>query len=100
MVLDREFSYEGFFDACLEEGERLPMVLQPGQCIVREGVYYKGAVKLNLIGKWGKGFSSPLWLLILLKHKLPYTKGHIQEILQNLLSFLWGNTYNIVQTPV
>ncbi len=200
IVLDREFSYEGFFEACLEEGinlvvrlnveggvvikdedgERLPMVLQPGQCVVREGVYYKGAVKLNLIGKWGKGFCGPLWLItnlppkeacdvyyermkieecfrdlkgllglgqvmnrkrenmekmtamllmayalglligeeirqrlyperlralfsglhILLKHRLPYPKEHLQEILQSLLYFLWGNTYNIVRTPV
>lgn len=198
--MDREFSYQGFFEACLEEGlnlvvrlnvesgvvikdedgERLPMMLRPGQCIVREGVYYKGAVKLNLIGKWGRGFSGPLWLItnlppqeactmysermkieesfrdlkgllglgqvmnkkrqnmekmiamllmayvlglligeeirqrlylerlrpffsglhILLKHKLPYPKESIQEILQSLLNFLWGETYNIVRTPV
>lgn len=200
IVLDREFSYEGFFEACLaeginlvvrlnvesgvvikdEDGERLPMALKPGQCVVREAVYYKGSVKLNLIGKWDKGFSGPLWLItnlppkeacevysermkieesfrdlkgllglgqvmnkkrenmekmiamllmayvlglligeeirqrlyperlrpffsglhILLKHKLPYLKEPIKEILQSLLNFLWGKTYGIVRSPV
>ena len=32
-----------------------------------EGVYYKGKVKVNLAGKWEKGFNKPLWVIGSLK---------------------------------
>ncbi len=83
IVLDREFSYEGLLEACLEEGiniivrlnvgsgvvlkdedgERLALELSPGQRVVKEGVYYKGRVKVNLVGQWKKGFGEPLWVI-------------------------------------
>jgi hypothetical protein len=83
IVLDREFSYEGFIEACQEEGidviirlhvgsgviirdeegERLSLELRPGQTVVKEGVYYKGRLKVNLVGKWQRGFTEPLWLI-------------------------------------
>ena len=32
-----------------------------------QGVYYKGKVKVNVAGKWEKGFKEPLWVIGSLK---------------------------------
>lgn len=83
LVLDREFSYEELLSDMKseginfvirlnvsnkpnifnEEGEKIPLKLSPGETVVYNGVYYKGKLEVNLIGKWEKGLKEPLWLI-------------------------------------
>jgi hypothetical protein len=84
LVLDREFSYLellhnlveekvnfvirlrlgrnalGFFD---REGDRVLLKIKPGQQVILKDVFYKGQVRVNLIGRWKKGLGSPLWIM-------------------------------------
>lgn len=84
LVLDREFSYlelllglvaEGlhfvirlnlgshppkFWDA---DGREVSPEVLPGETVVYRKVWYKGQVRVNLIGTWQKGFSEPLWVM-------------------------------------
>jgi hypothetical protein len=83
LVLDREFSYEDLFTDMVsdgikfvirlkagnnptiinESGEKISLLLSPGKTECHRGVYYKGKVMVNLIGKWDKGFSEPMWVI-------------------------------------
>ncbi len=83
LVLDREFSYEELFaDMVSEEikfvirlntgnkpnitnelGEKVSLTISPGETVVHRGVYYKGNIEVNLIGKLEKGFSEPIWII-------------------------------------
>ena len=83
LVLDREFSYEELFADMVtegikfvirlktgnkpniinESGEKISLLLNPGKTECHRGVYYKGKVEVNLIGKWDKGFSEPMWVI-------------------------------------
>ncbi|MFN3466492.1 MAG: transposase [Candidatus Brocadiales bacterium] len=83
LVLDREFSYEALLADCMaegvnfvirlnvaskvvitdEEGERLNLHIEPGQTVLKEGVFYKGKVRVNLAGHWRKGLAEPLWVI-------------------------------------
>ena len=38
-----------------------------GEEVHYEGVYYKGKVKVNLAGKWERGFNEPVWAIGSLK---------------------------------
>jgi hypothetical protein len=87
LVLDREFSYEAMFAEIAEtdmryairlktgnnptilneEGEKISLTIGVGEEEYYEGVYYKGKVKVNLAGKWEKGFKKPLWVIGSLK---------------------------------
>ena len=87
LVLDREFSYELMFAEIAEtdmryairlktgnlptilneEGEKISLTVGIGEEVHYEGVYYKGKVKVNLAGKWEKGFKEPLWVIGSLK---------------------------------
>lgn len=87
VVLDREFSYETFLEACRQEGieviirlnassrvsirdeeaEEITLELRPGERVIRKGVYYKGRQRVNLAGQWGRGFGEPLWLITTLE---------------------------------
>lgn len=84
LVLDREFSYlelllnlvqeqvnfvirlklgshpPKFWDA---DGREVTLTISPGETVIHNRVWYKGQVCLNLIGKWKKGFSQPLWVM-------------------------------------
>jgi len=84
LVLDREFSYlellynlvaEGihfvirlnlgshpptFLDA---EEREVTLSISPGETVKMEGVWYKGAVCVNVIGTWKRGLSEPLWVM-------------------------------------
>lgn len=80
LVLDREFSYEGLFQAAEEEGvqyvgrlnlgsrptltdaagNKLTLSLKPGERMVYRGVFYKGKVKGNGAGEGRKGLKEPL----------------------------------------
>jgi hypothetical protein len=83
LVLDREFSYEWMFENMVtedikfvirlkvgnnptvlnENGEKVPLLLNPGDEVYLRGVYYKGNVEVNIAGKWEKGFSEPIWVV-------------------------------------
>jgi len=83
LVLDREFSYEELFADMVtegikfvvrlktgnkpniinESGEKISLLLTPGKTEIHRGVYYKGKVEVNLIGKWDKGFVEPIWVI-------------------------------------
>lgn len=84
LVLDREFSYlellhnlvaEGvhfvirlnlgshppiFWD---KEGRRVELRIRPGEKRVHTNLFYKGEVRVQVIGQWQKGFSEPLWVM-------------------------------------
>jgi hypothetical protein len=84
LVLDREFSYlelllnmvaekvhfvirlnlgshpPTFLD---EEGQRVDLSLSRGEERVIPHVFYKGQVPVNLIGRWRRGFTQPLWVM-------------------------------------
>jgi len=87
LVLDREFSYELLFEEVAEseiryairlktgnnptildeDGNRISLTVGIGEEVYYEGVYYKGKVKVNLAGKWERGFEKPLWVIGSLK---------------------------------
>ena len=83
LVLDREFSYEGLLEDLVvesinfvirlntsngvsildEEKKPISLTISPGQTVYHKGVYYRGKVKVNLVGYWKPGLSEPLWLI-------------------------------------
>jgi hypothetical protein len=83
LVMDREFSYEGFLaDLIAEElrfvirlnvgsgvhlvdefGERVSLSLSPGEQRFFKRVKYKGKVEVNLAGYWRPGLKEPLWVI-------------------------------------
>lgn len=46
-----------------EEGNKVSLLLSPGEEVYLCGVYYKGKIKVNIAGKWEKGFSEPIWVM-------------------------------------
>jgi hypothetical protein len=84
LVLDREFSYlelmtnlveEGvhfvirlhlgshpptFYD---DEGRRVHLTLSPGKTAVYPRLFYKGQIRVGVIGRWKPGFDEPLWVM-------------------------------------
>ncbi len=83
LIMDREFSYESFFAEMVasgiqfiirlktgnnptilnEEGEKISLTVGIGEQEHYQGVYYKGKVKVNLAGRWDKGFNEPMWVI-------------------------------------
>jgi hypothetical protein len=83
LVLDREFSYEWFFENMLiegikfvirlnignnptvlnENGDKISLTINPGDEVNMRGVYYKSKLEVNISGKWDKGFSEPMWVI-------------------------------------
>jgi hypothetical protein len=83
LVLDREFSYESMLDEAViagirfvirlnvgnkptivnENGDKVSLTVGVGEEVHYQGVYYKGKIKVNLAGKWEKGFSEPVWVI-------------------------------------
>jgi hypothetical protein len=82
LVLDREFSYLGLFEALEasgvkyvirlnvarrpaitdEDGQRVELVVEPGKKVLRRNVTYLGRVRGNLAGYWAEGFDEPVWV--------------------------------------
>lgn len=84
LVLDREFSYlelllnlmeeqlkfvirlnlgshpPKFYD---QEGQEVALTISSGETVIHNNVWYKGQACVNLIGRWRKGFSEPLWVI-------------------------------------
>jgi len=42
---------------------RVSLMLSPGEEVYLRGVYYKGRIKVNIAGKWEKGFAEPIWVM-------------------------------------
>jgi hypothetical protein len=83
LVLDREFSYEGLLEDLVsenihfvirlntgngvslldEEKKPISLTIAPGQTVCHKGVYYRGRVKVNLVGYWKPGLKEPLWVI-------------------------------------
>lgn len=84
LVLDREFSYLELLLRLVEErihfvirlnlgshpprfwdseGREVSLEILPGETVVYRDVWYKGQVRVNLMGTWRKGFSEPLWVM-------------------------------------
>jgi hypothetical protein len=84
LVLDREFSYLELLLNMLEEqlkfvirlnlgshapkfcdrrGREVALSISPGETVVHNNVWYKGKACVNLIGRWKKGLSQPLWVI-------------------------------------
>jgi hypothetical protein len=113
LVLDREFSYLELLLNLVEEqvnfvirlklgshppkiwdadGQEVVLTISPGETVIHNRVWYKGKVCVNLIGKWKKGFSEPLWIVT----NLPAQEGlriyrarmKIEESFRDLKSLL------------
>jgi len=84
LVLDHEFSYEDLLESLVseglkfvirlklgsnppllfnDEGQRVGLVLEPGQHKSYRGSHYKGKVPVNIAGAWRKGLGEPLWVM-------------------------------------
>ncbi len=84
LVLDRDFSYLDLLEHLTAarvnfvirlnlrshppkllnaEGREVDLSLEPGQTVVLRDIRYKGKVRINLIGRWKKGLSEPLWVM-------------------------------------
>jgi hypothetical protein len=84
LVLDREFSYEGLLEALVveevhfvirlnlgdhppkfydEEGREFQLTIMSGERRAYRHLWYKGKVRVNLIGQWLPGFKEPIWVM-------------------------------------
>lgn len=84
LVLDREFSYQGLLEELVAErvnfvirlhlgsrppvftnaeGNRVELFVTPGKKAIYCQIYYRGQVRVNVIGVWRKGFKRPLWVM-------------------------------------
>lgn len=112
IVFDREFSYEGLLRELKREkqpfvirlntgngvkltdkdGHPVELRLRPGSQWTAKNVYYKGTVRVNLAGKWEKGFKKPLWVITSMEPKAGlavYEKRmKIEESFKDLKSLL------------
>ncbi len=39
----------------------MDLTLAPGETVILRAIWYKGQVRVQLIGRWKKGLSEPLW---------------------------------------
>jgi hypothetical protein len=90
LVLDREFSYLELLLNLIEEqlkfvirlnlgshapkfcdhkGREVALTISPGETVIHPNVWYKGKACVNLIGRWKKGLSEPLWVITNLEAK-------------------------------
>ncbi|MHC4753243.1 MAG: transposase [Planctomycetota bacterium] len=112
LVMDREFSYEFLFAEIAEsdmqyairlktgnnpgildeEGNKISLTVGIGEEVHYEGVYYKGKVKVNLAGKWERGFNGPIWVIGSLKPsellRVYGLRGKIDESFRDMKSLL------------
>jgi hypothetical protein len=113
LVLDREFSYLELLlnmieeqlkfvirlnlgshppKFCDQEGQEVALTISPGETVIHPSVWYKGQVRVNLIGKWKKGFSEPLWVITNLEAKeglrIYYGRMKIEQSFKDLKDLL------------
>jgi hypothetical protein len=84
LVLDREFSYEGLLEALVvegihfvirlnlgshppkfydQEGREVQLTIMPGETRAYRHLWYKGKVRVNIVGRWLPGLKEPLWVM-------------------------------------
>lgn len=113
LVLDREFSYlelllnlieerlkfvirlnlgshpPKFYD---QEGQEVALTIFPGETVIHNRVWYKGQACVNLIGRWKKGLSEPLWVITNLEPKqglhIYFGRMKIEESFKDLKDLL------------
>lgn len=113
LVLDREFSYlellEAFAAAQInfvirlklgshppqffdENKQRLELSAEPGKTVVYRNLFYKGKVRVNVIGYWQAGYAEPLWVMTNLKAEVGgqiyFARMKIEETFRDLKSLL------------
>jgi hypothetical protein len=110
LVLDREFSYLELLENLVTEGvnfvirlkvgpnfcdgEGKPMALSisKGETRILNKLFYKGKVFVNVIGRWQKGFSEPMWIMTNLNAKeglvIYDQRMKIEETFRDLKSLL------------
>jgi hypothetical protein len=49
-----------FYD---QDGQEVALTISLGETVVHNDVWYKGQACVNLIGRWKKGLSEPLWII-------------------------------------
>lgn len=113
LVLDRDFSYLELLEHLTAarvnfvirlnlrshppklfnaEQREVDLSLAPGETVVLRDIYYKGKVGVNLIGRWKKGLSEPLWVMTNLEPrrglKIYLARMKIEESFRDLKSLL------------
>lgn len=113
LVLDREFSYLELLQKLVEErvnfvirlnlrsnppkfwdreGKEVALTISAGETVIHAGVWYKGKVRVNLIGVWGKGFCQPMWVMTSLEARqglrIYFARMKIDETNRDLKSLL------------
>jgi len=113
LVLDRDFSYlelleafaavqinfvirlklgshpPQFFD---ENKQRVELMAEPGKTVVYRNLFYKGKVRINVIGYWQPGYAEPLWVMTNLQAEVGgqiyFARMKIEETFRDLKSLL------------
>ena len=110
LVLDREFSYLELLENlvtegvnfvirlkvgpsfCDREGKPVALSVSKGEIRILNKVFYKGKVFVNVIGRWLKGFSEPMWIMTNLDAKAGLAiydqRMKIEETFRDLKSLL------------
>ena len=113
IVLDRAFSYLGLLKAfahaslhfvirlrigahppkfCDDEENEVRPVIALGERKIYRGLWYKGAVRVHLMGVWKEGFAQPLWVMTDLEpeegFRLYLQRMKIEEAFRDLKSLL------------
>jgi len=111
--LDREFSYLELLHNLVAEGvhfvirlrlgsqppvfldkrgRRVDLMIVPEQEVIHRNIFYKGEVRVQLIGRWKRGFARPLWIMTSLEPKkgldLYLQRMKIEESFRDLKSLL------------
>lgn len=113
LVLDREFSYLSLLENLEAEqinyvirlnrgqqgpkfsdelGQEIKLNVGIGKQVIYTNVYYKGTVRLHVIGIWKKGFTRPLWVMSNLDPQaaleIYYQRMKIEESFKDLKDLL------------
>jgi hypothetical protein len=68
------------------------LTITPGETVIHCGVWYKGVVRVNLIGTWKKGFAEPLWVMTDQEaeegRRIYFARMKIEESFRDLKSLL------------
>jgi hypothetical protein len=113
LVLDRDFSYLELLEHLTAarvnfvirlnlrshppkllnaEKRDVDLSLAPGETVVLREVFYKGQVRVHLIGRWKKGLSEPMWVMTNLEPRralqIYLARMKIEESFRDLKSLL------------
>lgn len=113
LVLDRDFSYLELLEHLTAarinfvirlnlrshppklfnaEHREVDLSLAPGETVVLRDIWYKGKVRIHLIGRWKKGLAEPLWVMTNLEPRralqIYLARMKIEESFRDLKSLL------------